>query len=687
MIITRASFGRTSSRFRFVSSALGALLLVGACSDDDITPELDFGTPETAVAYDVDLSGVTNDEARELIYEALELYRRQEDGAQSVAFLRRRAQGDVATVQKILRSFGYFEAEVAIDVDTEEELAREREEIARRIERGELTTDDILSGAAVQPAPGEGDAASTPTAAAPAAASTTETTATVAAETDDGEEAAPLPRAVARVMVRENRRYILARHAFTLVETGAGDPPAQPDAALLGSPVGEPARADRILSAEKRAVSDLRDAGRPYARQIDRDAVADPAIASIEVETTIDAGDQYVYGDVTYSGNETVDTAYLDTYRPFEKGEVVDPQALIDFQRKLIETNLFDAGSVTFPDEPPAGGVAPVTVALEEGPKRTISGGVRYDTFTGPAVRGRFQNRNLFGANETLMLDALVGLQEQALDTRYRIPQWHRSGQDLVFGFEARRLRVDAFNELGATLAGGIEREVTPELTIGYGGLLEVSQLEDDNGTRVSKLAGLPTFVAYDSTDDLLDPSKGFRANLSATPFGGFIDSTPAAFGIVDGTVSTYYDLTGDKTYIAAARGRLGSAIAGSLDIVAANRRLYSGGGGSVRGYGERLIGPLDDNDDPTGGLSVAELGLELRAKLTETIGAAAFVEAGSVSTDVVPTFSDGVQIGAGGGLRYFSPVGPIRFDVGVPVNPRDVDDLFQVYISIGQAF
>ncbi len=106
-----------------------------------------------------------------------------------------------------------------------------------------------------------------------------------------------------------------------------------------------------------------------------------------------------------------------------------------------------------------------------------------------------------------------------------------------------------------------------------------------------------------------------------------------------------------------------------------------------MRGYQERFIGPLDANRDPTGGLSVIETGAELRARIYGDFGAAVFVEAASVSEEVVPIFSDGFQYAAGAGLRYYSPTGPIRVDVGVPLNARRVDDAFQIYFSIGQAF
>lgn len=327
-------------------------------------------------------------------------------------------------------------------------------------------------------------------------------------------------------------------------------------------------------------------------------------------------------------------------------------------------------------------------MSLEKAPPRTIGGGVRYDTDAGPAVSGEFEHRNLFGSNETLTLEALVGLNEQNLQTRYRLPQFGRPGQDLVAGLELRHIDDDAFEEFGGTLTLGLEREITPELTIGAGGLLELSQIEESNGDdTTSRLVGLPIFAAYDNSDDRLDPTTGFRARLSFMPFTGIVGDNPAAFAVLDGTLSGYFDLTGEKIYILAGRGRIASVLSGDLDVVSANRRLYSGGGGSVRGYRERFIGPLDANDDPVGGLSALELGLELRARVASAVGIAAFVEAGSVSTGVAPEFDEGVQFAAGLGARYFSPIGPLRLHVGVPLNPRGADDAFQVYISIGQAF
>jgi translocation and assembly module TamA len=171
------------------------------------------------------------------------------------------------------------------------------------------------------------------------------------------------------------------------------------------------------------------------------------------------------------------------------------------------------------------------------------------------------------------------------------------------------------------------------------------------------------------------------------TPFVGVNDGTDTEFLTLDATGSVYQGLDDDRKFVIAARGRIASILSRDLDSIPATRRLYSGGSGSVRGFAEDFVGALDDCNDPVGGRSAVEAGVELRARLYGDIGGVAFVDAGSVSTQMFPDFADGVQTAAGLGLRYHSPAGPIRLDFAVPVNGRSADDAFQVYFSIGQAF
>src|SRR6185503_11283270 len=112
---------------------------------------------------------------------------------------------------------------------------------------------------------------------------------------------------------------------------------------------------------------------------------------------------------------------------------------------------------------------------------------------------------------------------------------------------------------------------------------------------------------------------------------------------------------------------------------IPADRRFYSGGGGSIRGYGYQLVSPLDGSGKPVGGRSVIETSLEARFRLTRTIGLVPFIDAGSVSNSSIPGKDVSIRTAAGLGLRYYTSVGPLRADFAMPLNKRPgIDDGFQ---------
>ena len=175
------------------------------------------------------------------------------------------------------------------------------------------------------------------------------------------------------------------------------------------------------------------------------------------------------------------------------------------------------------------------------------------------------------------------------------------------------------------------------------------------------------------------------RASAAVAPWAGWFDEDTTAFLVTDLHGSTYIPFDRDRQYILALRGRAAAVFAEESDRVPTNRRLFAGGGGSVRGFETQAVGPLGDDGDPTGGLTAAEIAIEGRLRFGY-IGVVPFVDAGLVSQELFSEY-DQIRFGAGIGARYHSPVGPIRVDVGVPLNPRDRDPAFQFYISIGQAF
>jgi translocation and assembly module TamA len=143
------------------------------------------------------------------------------------------------------------------------------------------------------------------------------------------------------------------------------------------------------------------------------------------------------------------------------------------------------------------------------------------------------------------------------------------------------------------------------------------------------------------------------------------------------------------ENVVLAGRLRVGTIAGAGRDEIAPSRRFYAGGGGSVRGYGYQRLGPRDVDGNPIGGSSLAEFGLEARIRLKQfggNFGIVPFIDGGTLSTGSVPKFGNW-QLGAGIGLRYYSSFGPIRIDVGTPLNPQKDDSRVAVTVSLGQAF
>ena len=292
-----------------------------------------------------------------------------------------------------------------------------------------------------------------------------------------------------------------------------------------------------------------------------------------------------------------------------------------------------------------------------------------------------------FGQGETLRGDLYLSEITQELSARFVKPDVFTRHQSFKAEADLKRENTDAYTAESARLYTGIDRRWGNNWTLGGGVFFEFSSIEENGDTDSFAYFGAPFTASFDNTDDLLDPSRGIRFGATLTPHFG-LNAVSSNFVTTELRGSTYYSVLDNKRLILALRGKVGSLVGDSTADIPAVKRFYSGGGGSVRGYEYQLVGPLDANNDPSGGRSVIEVGAEARIRITDTIGIVPFIEGGNVYEEMAPDFSGEFQWAAGLGARYYTPFGPVRLDVGVPLNPRsNVDDSFQFYISIGQAF
>jgi translocation and assembly module TamA len=480
--------------------------------------------------------------------------------------------------------------------------------------------------------------------------------------------------------------YRLERYDIVYVGRSSAAVDLPRDIAELGLELGMPAKAKAVVEAQVKLLRLLAETGRPLAKVTDQRAEVDHAKAGMSVTLSVDPGPESRFGGLVFEGLADVEEAYLRRILDWRPGAVYDQRVLDGLSDKLRETGLFD--SVKFepaPDVDATGQIA-VTILLAERKPRSIGAGVSFATDEGFGAEAFWEHRNIFGAQETLSVE-LEGTEiRQELTGAFKKPNFLRLDQSLLLETSALAQQTDAFEEqsLGASI--GLERPVFDDWKARADIAVEYSRIDDNEGDDDFLLVGLPLTLSRDSSDDLLNPTRGMRLALAAAPYGDIFD-TNLFFMVNEANVSAYFAPFDQDRVVLAGRARLGSIIGDQSDDIPANKRFFSGGGGSVRGYEFQSVGPLDDDNDPLGGRSVVEVGLELRFRIGESFGIVPFIEGGNVYDDVIPKAFEDAQWAAGIGLRYFTAIGPVRLDVGVPLNKRDSDDDFQFYVSIGQAF
>ncbi|MGH6940186.1 autotransporter assembly complex protein TamA [Hypericibacter sp.] len=454
----------------------------------------------------------------------------------------------------------------------------------------------------------------------------------------------------------------------------------------LGLEMGTRAQAAMILDAETAMVSRCTENGYPLARSAGRETIIDKADNSMHVTYKLDAGPPAAFGVTTTTGLETIDQAYVNRRIKWAEGDLYDSRKVEATQKALVDSNLFSTVRVTPAESVGEDGRIAVKIELGERRQRSIGGGVYYDSSLGPGVRAFWEHRNLFGEGESLHLEGRFGMDQRSALAEFLRPDFLIPDLTLRSQFTLDSEETDAYDVRSATVFTGLVRKFDPVLTGGIGLEFQQAHVNDDTGTQDYTLFDMPIFLKRDDTDNLLDPTRGTRLGLTVTPYHS-IDGTNLDYVGVRATASAYQRLTDSDRFVLAGYTNVGSLDGVSLGDLPRNLRLYAGGGGSVRGYGYQQAGPLDSSDNPRGGLSSLESGIELRTKITDTIGIVTFFEGGSVFDTHYPDLSEGLFWGTGAGVRYYTPIGPLRFDVAFPLDRRNSDDFFQFYISLGQAF
>ena len=492
--------------------------------------------------------------------------------------------------------------------------------------------------------------------------------------------------------VRPEKRYSLGSITF--------EAPADVTESLIRTNFppksGDPIVADNIVAAEAQISLALPQNGYPFAQVGQRDILLDETVGTGDYTLPVATGPKSYFGQILTEGNPVFDAEHVGILRRFRTGDLYDARKVDDLREALVATGLLSTVSI----EPVASSelasdgtaYADLIVRQEAGPARTLAASAGYETGRGFRAEGGWIHRNLFPPEGSLGVSGIVGTQEQALAVVFNRSNAGRRDRTIELSVSALHKNYDAFDAYTGRIAGTLSYQSTPiwqkkltysvgfELLATYESLFEASRVA--RARNLYYVAALPTEVGFDRSNDLLNPSRGFRFNLRMSPETALGQGSRFYLrAMLDGS---YYQPIGDSLVIAA-RGRVGTIVGTSRDSLPPSRRYYGGGGGSVRGFGYQQLGPTDIEGNPIGGRSLNEAAAEVRYRFGD-FGAVAFVDAGQVYSESTPQF-DNWRFGVGVGGRFYTNFGPVRVDVATPINRRPGESRFSFYVSLGQAF
>ncbi|MGC8204061.1 autotransporter assembly complex protein TamA [Aliiroseovarius sp. PTFE2010] len=504
----------------------------------------------------------------------------------------------------------------------------------------------------------------------------------------DGVEAAAIsplnvPAQVSTVTltVDAGARFAFGRASVTPLAPGTDLPD--------GFAPGQAAELTAIKQASSIAIDGWRAASHAKASVGAQRIVARHPSAQLDVDLRIVPGPALAFGQIEFSGSDTVRNERLAQIAGLPIGQPFSPQDLETAATRLRRSGVFRSVALREADTPNADGTLDISAQLVEYKPRRFGFGAEISSFEGGTLSAYWLHRNLFGGAERFRVDGEVsGLGsntgiDYAITTRIARPATFWTDTTAYIEANIALLDEPDYYSRQAGFEFGLEAIITDDLTASAGLGYRYSDVRDDLGERTFSHIVFPLSLAWDRRDSEVDAKNGTYVQADGLPFVGMSGSATGTRAYAD--ARAYRGFGTDDRFVLAGRLQVGSVFGAGLADTPPDLLFHSGGGGTVRGQPYQSLGVDLGGGDRVGGRSFLGASGEVRAEVWDNVSAVAFYDVGWIAETSVP--GDGsMHAGAGIGVRYATGIGPIRLDMAKPV-AGDTGNGYQIYVGIGQAF
>jgi len=465
---------------------------------------------------------------------------------------------------------------------------------------------------------------------------------------------------------------------------------------------GAPAVAANVVGAGAQLLAALEERGYAFAKVDPPIAYEDQVDSVLDVTFTVKAGPRVRIGEIRLEGLKSVHEKVVRRNLTLHTGVQYSSSAIERARHNLLTMGVFSAITVQVGTAVDESGGVPITFQFRERPGHAAAINIAYSSDLGGSGGLTWTARNLFGNAQQLSVSASVlnvgGSATTGLgyDTGVKFiePDFFRPDQSLQVAVGAVKQYLQAYDQTAVTSGATVTRKLNKDWTVNAGTSTAHEQIIQEGVTRDYTLVALPLSISYDSTDlssPLDDPRHGMRDSVSVAPTRS-IGSTSATFLISQAKFAAYYDLehlfrTAAGRSVLAARALVGFAQGAATFSLPPDQRFYGGGSGTIRGYRYQSVGPQFPDGNPEGGTAISAGSVEFRQRIGANWGVVVFADGGQVSTSL-RSLSSTFYTGLGTGIRYYTPIGPVRFDIAMPTKHYISNgDPFEIYVGLGQAF